>query len=120
MEPKINKTTFGSITIDNQKYNHDVLIRLDSKVKKRKKKLSKNIYGTSHIISLDEAKQVYEKGAKSLIIGTGQYDQVKLSEDASQYFQKKKCKIMLRPTPKAIETWNNEEGKVIALFHVTC
>ncbi len=120
MKPKINTTAFGSITIDNEKHNHDVLIRLNSTVKKRKKKLSKNIYGTSHVISLDEAKHIYEKGAKLLIVGSGQYDQVKLSEEASHYFRKKKCKILLYPTPKAIETWNKEQGKVIALFHVTC
>lgn len=33
-----------------------MLIRLDGKVKKRKKKLSKAVYGTSHLVSLEEAK----------------------------------------------------------------
>ena len=51
-----------------------MIIRLDAHVEKRKKKLSKAIYSTSHIISLDEAKYVYEKGAERLIVGTGQSD----------------------------------------------
>ena len=55
MKPKIEATSFGSITIDGQKFKKDVVIRLDGSVKKRKKKLSKRIYGTSHTISLDEA-----------------------------------------------------------------
>ena len=63
MKRKIDQTTFGSITIAGEVSEHDVIIRLNGKVKKRKKKLSKAIYGTSHIISLDEAKFVYEKGA---------------------------------------------------------
>jgi hypothetical protein len=43
---KIDGTTFGSITIDGKTYDHDVIVRLSEKVEKRKKKLSKRIYGT--------------------------------------------------------------------------
>ncbi len=120
MNPQIEKTEFGSITIDNEKYNHDVIIRLSGKIKKRKKKLSKAIYGTSHTISLDEAKHVYNKGAKRLIIGTGQYGKVELSDDASEYFKRKKCDVDLLPTPKAIGLWNESKGALIGMFHVTC
>jgi len=59
MKPKIDRTQFGSITIGGKVLENDVIIGLSGKVKKRKKKLSKAIYGTSHIISLDEAKFVY-------------------------------------------------------------
>jgi hypothetical protein len=49
MKPKIDKTKIGTITISGTKYDHDVIIRLDAHVEKRKKKLSKALYGTSHI-----------------------------------------------------------------------
>jgi len=120
MEPRIEATTFGSITIGGQKIRNDVILRLDGSVKKRKKKLSKRIYGTSHIISLDEAKYVYEKGAALLVIGTGQYDRVRLSEEAKVYLQKHNCQTKLAATPDAIRLWNEAQGKVIGLFHVTC
>jgi len=68
---KIDGARFGSITIDGETYSHDVLIRLDGTVKKRKKKLSKAVYGTSHRISLEEAQHVYQEGAERLIVGTG-------------------------------------------------
>ena len=55
MKPSIADTEFGSITISGELYEHDVVIRLSRKVKKRKKKLSKAKFGTSHIVSLDEA-----------------------------------------------------------------
>ena len=71
MKPKIDGTQFGSITVDGSLFEHDVILRLSGKVKKRKKKLSKRLYGTSHTISLDEAKHVYEDGAKRLIVGAG-------------------------------------------------
>jgi len=72
MKPKIDKTKIGTITISGTKYDYDAITRLDAHEEKRKKKLSKAIYGTSHIISLDEAKYVYENGAEQLVVGTGQ------------------------------------------------
>ena len=120
MKPKIEATTFGSITIDGRRIRNDVIVRLDSSVKKRRKKLSKRIYGTSHTISLDEVKYVYEKGAELFIIGTGQYDLVCLSEEAQAYLQKHNCRTELAATPDAIRLWNEAQGRVIGLFHVTC
>jgi hypothetical protein len=120
MKPEIDSTAFGSITIEDETYDHDVLIRLDGTVLKRKKKLSKEIYGTSHIISIEEAKFVYEEGAQCLIIGTGQQGMVELSDVASQYFKKNGCGVVTFPIPRAIEAWNKAEGATIGLFHVTC
>lgn len=120
MKPKIDQTKFGSITIGGEVFRRDVIIRLDGQVKKRKKKLSKAIYGTSHTISLDEAKHIYQKGAERLIIGTGQFGLVKLSDEAAEYFSGKGCAVKHLPTPEAIQAWNEAEGAVIGLFHVTC
>jgi hypothetical protein len=120
MEPKIDRTAFGSMTIEGEVFRRDVLIRLGGTVKKRKKKLSKAIYGTSHTISLDEAKHVYQKGAERLIIGAGQYGLVELSDEAAEYLQQKGCQVDLWPMKQAIEAWNEAEGAVIGLFHVTC
>lgn len=120
MKPKINSTSFGSITIGGKTFNHDILIRLNRQVEKRRKKLSKKLYGTSHKISLEEAKYIYEKGAEKLIMGTGQTGYVELSKKAEKYFRKKDCKVKLLPTPKAIKIWNKSKGQTIAMFHVTC
>ena len=120
MRPVIDGTAFGSITIDGVDFGHDVLIRLDGQVKKRKKKLSKAIYGTSHTISLDEARHVYEEGAERLIIGTGQYGLVGLSDEAVDYFERHGCRVDLLPSPEAMGAWNTAQGAVIGLFHVTC
>ena len=120
VKPKIEATSFGSITVGGRKVGNDVILRLDGSVKKRKKKLSKRIYGTSHTISLDEARHVYEEGAELLIIGTGQYDLVRLSEEAQAYLRKQDCRTKLAATPEAIHIWNKAQDKVIGLFHVTC
>lgn len=120
MKPAIDDTGFGYISVEGSKIDHDIVIRLSGKVKKRKKKLSKTVYGTSHIVSLEEAQHIYQEGAERLIIGSGQEGMVRLSEEAVAYFKKKKCKVIVQPTPKAIEYWNKVKGTVIGLFHVTC
>ena len=120
MKPKIDGTEFGSINIEGETFERDVLVRLGDEVKKRKKALSKAVYGTSHVISLDEARHVYQKGADKLIVGTGQSGLVTLSEDAAAYFRRKGCGVELLPTPEAIEAWNKAKGAVIGLFHITC
>ena len=69
---KIRNTTFGSITIDGKTYEHDVLIRLSGEVVKQKReKLSKKHYGTSHVLSKEEAKFVFERGINKLILWLG-------------------------------------------------
>jgi hypothetical protein len=102
MKPKIDGTQFGSITIDGSK------------------SLSKRVYGTSHTVSLDEAKHVYEDGAERLIVGMDQHGNVALSDEAAACFRRKGCEVELESTPAAARTWNKAKGAQIGLFHVTC
>jgi hypothetical protein len=120
MRPKIDDSWFGSITVDGTRYEHDIIIRLSGKVRKRRKALSKAIYGTSHVIGLAEVQELYRPLAERLIIGTGQEDQVRLSEEAAQFLTEHKCQVDLWPTAKAVKKWNEAEGHVLALFHITC
>ncbi|MDD2439841.1 MAG: Mth938-like domain-containing protein [Methanosarcinaceae archaeon] len=120
MQPKIDSTSFGSIRVDGKKYGHDILIRRDGTVEKRKKILSKEIYGTSHLLSLEEARHIYESGTEKIIIGTGQTGFVELSIEAEAFFKAKQCKVELLPTPEAIKNWNKSKGKLAAMFHITC
>jgi hypothetical protein len=120
MEPVIDHTSFGSIIISGKTYDHDVVIDLVGEVKKRKKKLSKKIYGTSHKVSLEEAKYIMKEGAEVVIIGNGQYGALELSDEAKDYFNKKTCRVKLLPTPDAVKAWNTETGNAVAMFHITC
>ena len=117
---KIENTTFGAITIDGTTYQHDVVVRLSGEVVKRKKKLSKKLYGTSHVLSKDEAKFLFEKGCDQVVIGSGQMGNVHLSPEAEAYFERKGCVVLLKPTPEAIRMFNGSRGRRIGLFHVTC
>jgi hypothetical protein len=120
MEPRIDRTQFGSVTIDGKVFDHDVIIRLGGQVKKRNKKLSKAVYGTSHTMSLAEAEHLYQDGAERLLIGSGQEGRVALSEEAATFFARNRCQVELLRTPEVIPVWNQAEGAVIGLLHVTC
>jgi hypothetical protein len=120
MEPRIDQTQFGSVTIEGEVFTHDVIIRLGGQVEKRKKKLSKAVYGTSHTISLAEAQHIHQKGVERLLIGAGQHGRVALSEEAAAYFAANRCQVELLPTPEVIPVWNQAQGAVIGLVHVTC
>ncbi len=115
----IDATEFGAITVDGKTYEHDVIIRLSGAVEKRRKRLSKEKYGTSHIISKAEAKFIFEDGCHLLIVGAGQEGNV-LSPEASAYFDNRQCRVLVQPTPEAIQTFNRSRGKTIARMHVTC
>ncbi|PWD99240.1 Mth938-like domain-containing protein [Marinilabilia rubra] len=121
MKPRIYNTSFGSITIEGNSYNHDVVITPSGEILKRKKKLSKSVYGTSHIISEAEARFIFKGHPSELIIGTGQTGYVELSKEAETFFEQNSCKVQLYPTPIAIEKWNMTEDKhLLGLFHITC
>ena len=117
---KIDSTIFGAISIDGKTYEHDVVVRLSGEVVKRKKKLSKMLYGTSHVLSEGEAKFLFEKGCDQVVIGSGQMGNVHLSPEAEAYFKRKGCEVLLEPTPEAIQTFNRSRARRIGLFHVTC
>jgi hypothetical protein len=120
MKPNIDHTEFGSITVEGVTFDYDILIRLEGQVKKRKKKLSKEVYGTSHIVSLAEVEDLYEKDAAQIIIGSGQSGLLRLSDEAQAYLEQKKCRLVLLATPQAIAAWNSATGRMIGMFHVTC
>lgn len=118
--PVIDDTRFGSITVEGNRYDHDIIITLEGQVKKRKKKLSKAVYGTSHTISLQEIEYVYQAGARGILMGNGQYGMAGLSEEASSFLGEKGCAVSIRSTPEAIREWNSREEGWIGLFHITC
>ena len=119
-KPTINDTGFGSITVDGESYDHDIIISLEGRVKKRKKKLSKSIYGSSHTISLPEIEYVYQENADGIVIGSGQYGVARLSQEASEFMADKNCRVVLKNTPEALQEWNRTKGNWIGLFHITC
>jgi len=120
MKAHIDYTEFGQINIDGIVYEYDVVIRQDGSVEKRNKKLSREVYGTSHTLSLEEAEFIYEEGTQDLIIGSGQYGVLELSVEAANYFKERGVQIKMLSTPESMEVWNDSGNTSIGVFHITC
>lgn len=120
MKPFIFHSSFGSITVGHRMYDHDLLIRSDGHIEKRKKKLSKEVYGTSHTLSIQEAEFIYEEGVQKIIIGCGQYGKLHLSDEAEKMFSEKEVSVVLANTSHAVQEYNNCTEPCIGLFHITC
>jgi len=111
MKPRIERVGTGSITIAGVQFDHDVIIRLNGAVEKRKKELSPLVNGTSHLVGLAEARYIYEPGARWLIVGTGQAELVELSAESAGFFKQQACQVQLLSTVKAIRAWNGAEAR---------
>lgn len=120
----IEKTTFGSITIDGEKYKYDVYIHLDKTIERRKKELSKP-YSKGHtVVGPDEIKYLLSKKPKILVFGKGQFGILPIHEEAKKLLDKEKDLIIIyNKTPVVIHMLNDlikQKAKVVALLHITC
>jgi hypothetical protein len=113
---KIDSTGFGWISVDNIRYNHDIIILSDGKIKNR----YEDFKGDSHTLSKEEAEKVIGGGTETIVVGTGQSGVLSIAEETKEFLAKKKIKLKAEETPKAIKTFNSLTGKKSALFHTTC
>ena len=117
---KIDETSFGQVTIGRHIYETDMYILANGEIKKRKKKLAKEIYGTSHKIGPVELKKICKGRPKKVFIGTGQSGAAELTQEGLEYLHKFGIESCVQTTPKVIEEYNKFSQPKAALIHVTC
>jgi len=110
---KINSYTFGSITVDNVTYNHDIYILPSGKVEQRQ-------YG--HTFTKDEVDYVLKENPDVIIIGRGASGLASLSSEAKALLQDNGMELIEADTPNITDKFNrlNEAKRVAAMIHVTC
>jgi len=118
--PEITRPRFGEITVGKKTYAHDVVITVDGKVKKRKKALAKELYGSSHTIGPKELEKVCRGGPAVLFVGTGHSGLAELNEDARRYLALRSIECQALPTPETAEAYTRCGERKAALIHVTC
>ncbi len=118
--PQIEELQFGAVTVDGERWESDLHIRADGKVKKRKKKWARKDYGTSHILGPRELKKALKGGADTLIIGAGFDEMVRLSDEGREMLQQRGLRWEIMPTPDAVEAWRKATGRKALILHVTC
>ena len=87
-------TRFGSITISEKVYPHDVYLLPDSKIVKRDKSHSNRIRGHKEL-SLWELKMLFQSNPRYLVIGTGQTGILPLTQEYESWLASKLTKKTL-------------------------
>ena len=118
--PVIQSTRFGEVTIGDKTYTKDLYIYPDGTIKKRKKKLAKELYGTSHQLGPKELKKLCKKKPEIIIVGSGQQGALSLTKKGEAFLKKEGVKYKVLSTPDAVRSYNKEKRRKALLIHVTC
>jgi glucokinase len=118
--PRIDRVEFGMVTVDGEELAHDVHIRANGKVRRRKKARLREQYGTSHLVDAEELAGVCKGSPEVVIIGRGFQSMLRLTEDARTFLEAADFDCRMLPTPEAVEAYNAATGRKALLLHVTC
>ena len=118
--PEITDVRFGQVIVGAVTHAHDLFIRVDGKVKKRKKQIAREHYGSSHTLGPKELEKVCRGGPEVLFVGCGHSGQVELNEEAKRYLEQRSIEYQALPTPEAAQAYNNSKKRKAVLIHVTC
>lgn len=117
---QIGKADFGEIAVGKKNHVNDILIRVNGKVKKRKKDAVKERHGTSHVVDAKELARVCRGGPEVVFVGAGHQDQMALNEEAKLFLSQRRIRLVVTPTPDLAEAYNGCSERKAALIHVTC
>lgn len=98
-------------------YDRDVFVPVNGKVKKR---LAKDLYGSSHKVGPKELARVCRGGPEVLFIGAGHPGQLEFTDDAERFLSERLIECHVLPTPEAADAYNDSQQRRAALIHVTC
>jgi hypothetical protein len=110
--------TFGSIRIDGVTYEYDVMIDR-GEIRKRKKKPSKPYRDQFGHTPLSVEENIPWK-CRQLVIGTGANGALPVMDELKSEAERRKIKLLVLPTLRAIEVLNEEPADTNAILHVTC
>jgi hypothetical protein len=117
VDMRFDGLSFGSIRIDGETYDHDVVIEA-GKVRKRKKKPSKKFreqFGHTPL-SLEED---IPWNCRRLVIGTGN-GALPVMDEVSREAERRKVELIVLPTLRAIGVITQNPDGTNAILHVTC
>jgi len=120
--PKNISSDFGWIEVDGKVYDYDIVIYPNGNIERRKKEISKRKHGTSHKLDLEEITGYLGHEEEVVVIGTGQYGALSLTEESERLLRDLGLEIIQLPTKEAIKRYLElcRNKRVLGIFHVTC
>ena len=110
--------SFGSIRIDGQNYDYDVVIDR-GEVRKRKKKASKKFREEFGHTPLSAEEPIPWK-CERLVIGTGANGALPVMKEVRLEAERRKVELHVLATEKAIEFLEQHPQSTNAVLHITC
>lgn len=110
----IDRYDFGKMIIDGKLYKKDLIILPD-------KIIDNWLREEGHLLKVSDLFEVFGINFDTLIIGTGAYGFMKISEDLIEKLNDMKIEYYILETPKAVKKFNEIRNKIkIGAFHLTC
>ena len=112
----ISSFKFGSVTIKRKRYDHDVIVTWEGKVKPAE-------FTENHVFGQEEFMEVLFERPEVIVVALGTESCVRIDPEVLKFDEAKDIDIRDRPTELAISDFNElvREGKrVVAYIHVTC
>jgi len=113
----IDSYQFGEIIIDGKCYTADVIIYPEQVKSNWWRK-------EGHELCLEDIHEVLENKPKTIIVGTGAANCMRILPETEKYLLSQGIKLTALPTEKAIKTYNQliaaGEKNIVACLHLTC
>lgn len=112
----VDSYVFGTICIDGETYNADVIIYPDHV-------LSPWWRAEGHNLSLTDLRTVVESPPEILVIGTGYYGRMRVPAETLEALQKQGIETHVYRTHEAVAEFNRlleKDADIVAAFHLTC
>jgi hypothetical protein len=110
--------TFGSIEIDGEVYEHDVVIDC-GRIRKRKKRVSRKFRERFGHTPLSQEEEIPWK-CRRLIAGSGKYGALPVMDEVKLEARRRDVEIAILPTAAAIKEFGKNPAKTNAILHLTC
>ena len=115
---KIDRFSFGSITIDGKEYERDVVIA-DGSIHQRNNGPSKAYRDQFGHTPLSSGEAI-PWDCDRLVIGTGAHGRLPVMDEVKSEAQRRAVELVILPTEQAIKAFEASEPHTNAIFHITC
>jgi glucokinase len=104
--PELRPAKTGKVAVGDEVYDRDFYVRVNGKVKPYKgfKKQDRSNGGLQ--VEAKPLSKVCKGGPEIVFVGTGEGENVRLSDDAEAFLKRRAIDYDARPTPEAIEAYN--------------
>jgi len=117
MKLRIERYSFGSMTVEGREFTSDLLIYPDGRVQDNWRRAQ------GHSLSVYDITNVLDEAPEKLVIGTGASGMMRVPESVLEFCKNRGIEVEVYPTASAVTRFNeaSEAGTAVAAcFHLTC